>query len=144
MTVIAYRDGIMAADGASWQGEVIVAFETRKINRTAGGWLWACSGARDDIDLFREWIEHDRSSPPPKPREDDFSAIVVRPDGEVTRFYGGHPYQVPATFVSAGAHDEFLNAVMIHGGSAEEAVRLAIKHCPWAGGEVQVERLHPA
>ena len=53
MTIIAYRDGVMAADTATWQGGVMIGDRSKKIMRTPEGFLIACAGELSVISEFR-------------------------------------------------------------------------------------------
>lgn len=141
MTVICYRDGIMAADTAIWQADIFVA-ETMKIIRTAAGELVACAGEKPDIEAFENWSRTGFASDL-RPREtEDFGAIVVRRDGRISRFdCNMRGYDDTNFWAVEGCHAEFMSALMLAGYSAEAAVEMAIKHCAFAGGEVQVEKL---
>lgn len=44
MTVIVYRDGIMAADTAGWFGDIAAATAQRKVKRLPDGSLTAAAG----------------------------------------------------------------------------------------------------
>ena len=57
MTIIAYRDGVMAADTATWQGGVMIGDRSKKIMRTPEGFLIACAGELSVISKFRAWAK---------------------------------------------------------------------------------------
>jgi hypothetical protein len=141
LTVIAYRDGIMAADGSVWSDDVVTCLSERKIKRSSDGSMYACTGARSDIQAFYEWVDSGRTGDRPKPKE-AFGCIFVEPTGRVIKYYGEMPgYESPGPWAVDGASREFMCALMLTGHSAEETIRLAIKHTPWAAGEIQIEKL---
>lgn len=143
MTAVAYRDGILAADTAVWQGEMYVA-DVLKIRRLARGKrLFAACGPADVIEECIGYLEAvgDLGSPIPVP-EDVFDAILVDENG--ARSVSARTFRVCGPcrpMMAIGPHAEFLYGAMYAGASAEEAVKLAIQHGSCADGAVQVERI---
>jgi 20S proteasome alpha/beta subunit len=138
MTAIAYKDGVMAGDSASWQGDILVGYH-KKVFKTPKGWLTGCAGSVEDIIPFRAWMLCGAEGKIPKVRE--LSALLVDPDGNV--FYarsetGMKP--TPASHKEIGAAigmgREFILGIMAQGGSAEEAIRLAAKRVAYVRGRV--------
>lgn len=142
MTVIAYRDGVLAADTAIWQGNLLVGHR-HKIRRLKDGRLYAASGFKPDCDEFFAYLNGKQPEPPkPLDNRDYFDAIVVAPEQRWKADGKFRLYDVSGdSFVTVGAHCDFLIGAMAAGASAEEAVRLAIRHGDSAGGDVQVERV---
>jgi hypothetical protein len=125
-----------------WDGDIKIG-RVQKIERLADGSLIAACGKASLIRGHIGWLRGQGviERPPDGASEEDFGAINLRRDGV---FSVDHHYQamrVDADFYALGAHGEFLYGAMAAGASAEEAVRLALKYCGFAGGEVQVERL---
>mgnify|MGYP001595236702 CR=1 FL=1 len=144
MTVIAVKDGIMAADTASWHSNVDRGARVSKIVHLPDGSLFGAAGWLPVIEQAREWLADgaDPEKRPAKAEADDLSGCLMRPDGSLWSVsFRFDIYPEPAGIDAQGAHNEFLYGAMLAGASAEEAVRLAIRHCTHAGGEVQVERL---
>lgn len=142
MTIVAYKDGVMAADTAFWCGPVIEGHAT-KIRRLKNGALVGCSGDGTIYQWFFDWIEnHGAKSDREKPDAGGFGALVVTPDGEVIR-YGENclPITLTGPFFAMGAGATFAMGAMAAGASAEEAVRLTIENTDTAAGNIQVERL---
>lgn len=141
MTIICYRDGIMAADSAQWIDNVCVG-HTKKIIRASFGDLVACAGLTPDCYLFREWaLDGFRAESKPGPSE-DFGALVIKTDGGIWRYdHRMVCYQVHLPYAIEGMHGEFVLGALAQGATAVEAVALAIKNCAYAKGEIQVERL---
>lgn len=150
MTVIAYRDGIMAADTGVWRDQ-IVSGETHKIHRLPSGALFAASGSLGKCQSCLRWLcayakegEMDAEKLRPKPAErNQFGAILVEPDGRVLAI--NHEFEIHeaprADFYVEGCHGELMIGALASGATAEEAVRLAIQYGDSAAGDVQVERL---
>ena len=142
MTVIAYRDGVMAADRMVWQGDLRIANGATKINRLPDGSLVGCCGSRPVIAEVMAWL-NGGEKPARELKDGDFGALIVRPCGRVERLEDEmliYP-ACPADFYTMGSHGELLFGAMAAGASAPEAVRIAIRFGQYAGGDVQVERL---
>lgn len=151
MTCIAYRDGIMAADSGCWGagGNVVTGF-VRKIRRAKNpqmaGALIGCAGASGVIQAFHLWLEAGGGGEKIAVKAGDgFQALVVHPDGGVTRYDEEWlPFEMQAPYHVIGRSDAFMLGALAAGATAEEAVRLALKHTDGGAGDVQVERLAPA
>jgi hypothetical protein len=144
VTAIAYRDGTLAADTASWHAGVLHA-HVRKIVKLPDGTLFAGCGPAECIEAYVAWRKDESANerPAPPDKEDEFSGILIAPDGRVRYVEGLYvPYDAGVCpFHALGAHAEFLYGAMAAGASAPEAVRLCIALCENAGGSIQVERL---
>ncbi len=142
MTIIAYRDGVMAAD-SQVSGDYAIRGSKKKIYRTNRGDIVAASGGCGGIAKFIEWLQGDRAERfDPKPFTDSFGAILVTAEGQVVCYDDfGLPVDVIADYHADGAGRDFALGAMAVGASAEEAVRVAIKHSPHCGGDIQIERL---
>lgn len=143
MTVVAVKDAVMAADTSSWHGSILIGKAT-KIQRIHGLGLVGGSGWKPLVHRALEWLEcgaTDKDRPAPA-ESGDLSLTVLRESGEiwnVTHKFDFYPCD--SEIDAIGAHTEFLYGAMLAGASAEEAVRLALKHCQAAGGQIQVEHL---
>lgn len=141
MTVIAYKDGVLAADGAAWQHEIMVCAVV-KIVRLRDGRLFAGCGREDLIEGCVDWLLGVGGCPEPLSADDDFQALVVDDRGAWSVSHKTFKVVGACREVMAlGAHAEFLYGAMAAGASAEAAVRLAVGVCAFAGGDVQVERV---
>lgn len=141
MTVIVYRDGIMAADTGVWEGDILCGFDQEKIQRMPDGGLLACAGLRPVIVEAQAWLLRD--GPKPDRVEDgDFGALMVGPDGVVSNVsHAMQIYEAFGEFHVQASHHEFLVGALAAGVSAPEAVRLAIQFGRYAAGEVRWMRL---
>jgi hypothetical protein len=145
MTIICYRDGIMAADSLvsmDWLNRGSV----QKIIRGPDGCIAASSGTLSGTQRFNEWVASGRKKPfDPKCEAGKFGAIVVEKGGRVRVMQNeGVLCGLEAPFYAEGCGVEFVVGAMAAGATAESAVRLYLK---WSdsgvGGAVQVERLYP-
>lgn len=147
MTVIAYRDGIMAADGSRFAGDtgVKVATSIKKIRRTPDGGLAAACGDVPTIQAFHDWVRtsfRDDRKPGKVADQSAFGAVLVTPEGKILRCDGDMTlYETNTEYEAQGSHESFLLGALAAGATAEQAVRLAVQFCAYAGGDVQVERL---
>lgn len=139
MTAIACRDGYMAADSGVWQGDLCLGYTT-KIRRLSDGTLAAAAGSRPMIEAFHLWIAGDGPKPE-KVDRDEFAAIWLKNDGIWLVSYKLEIYKTPFPFAAEGVLAEFMYGAMAAGASAKDAVTLAVCHCSYVAGEVQVERL---
>ena len=141
MTVMAYRDGMLAADRNCSDGHILHGTRT-KIFRAAGGEIAAGAGPSENCAAFRQWVEDGRH-PGAKPELDEkFCAILVEADGRVTQ-YDQHliPFFLEAPYFAEGDGYAVALGAMFMGASAEEAVRAACAHVLGCGGGVDVLRL---
>lgn len=143
MTAIAYRDGVMAADTAVWHHGTI-PYHIKKIDRI-NGMLVAATGRTGLVLRFKEWVrngmegEFDRNDA----GEDGFHGIIVLPSEIVLHVeIMGPAAAYKAPFYVLGAAHELMLGAMAVGATAKQAVEAAIQWSNWAGGGVQVERLH--
>ena len=141
--MIAYRDGVMAADSASWRGPVMVAADARKITRLADGTLIGCCGDVGEIGRVTAWLaDQGRSRTPPR-TSPEFAALVVRPDGAVEVWSGKPLESSPMSAdggVCIGMAEEFVMGLLATGMSAADCVRVAIERVAYVGGSVTLAR----
>lgn len=153
MTVIAYRDGVMAADTMAFIGDRKVT-ASPKILRV-GAVLFGSSGDADKRTVVDLLQRHQRPDDMPG-RADiidalkghELQAIVVFPSrrafylavGVDDAAYASFT-EVNDAFVAVGAGAEYAIGAMAMGASPQDAVRVAINHCSGCGGRVQVEVL---
>ena len=148
MTVIACKDGVMAADSACWSNGLIQPVPRLKIIRTNDGALIAMAGKLHDSYLLRLWVEAgmpDTAKPAFRGKDDDEPHILLaEPDGTLWFSTGDlvfAPEPQPVCIGEAYAA-QFCEGAMEAGFSAPEAVAATIKRHDSAAGSVQVECLH--
>lgn len=140
MTVIAYRNGVLAADTGVWRGALWIG-EVEKIARI-GPVLAGASGRETDVQVFFEWVLNGRNPDARPEMSKDFEGCVVEPDG-VFRLYHKKLIASSGTseWGSAGSGFEFLSGCMAAGATAPEAIALAIKYHESAAGRVTTLKL---
>lgn len=147
MTVLAFKRGILAADSGVVAGDVMVS-TTRKIARSKSGYIGGGAGAFSALTRFLQWLEaldgdidDAPAFNPDVENENDFSAIIVAPNGAVfTMDDTGTISEVEAPFYAEGSGAEFALGAMAAGASAERAVKLT---CGWhikCRGPVVIEK----
>jgi hypothetical protein len=136
MTVIVYRDGIMAGDTAEWASGCIVS-HAHKVQKTKDGWIFGCSGINAEIVKFEKWMHAGRIAPALKLKEID--ALVLAPDGKVYKFEDADVVDYSnVKFYVIGACCDFARGALHAGASAEETVKLCIENLAYAGGKCEV------
>ena len=154
MTIIAIRDGTIAADGATFSGTSIDAKERKKIVRSPDGALGAAVSRSSSTAAFRQWFETSDEAirgvvqqwtPIRNLDDENFHAVWLEPTGEIRHMNNtGVIYALGEDMCAIGNSEDFAIGAMRAGASAEEAVRLAIEWTVYAAGEVQVERIEQA
>lgn len=131
MTVIAYRDGVMAGDRLT-RSCGVEFHETVKVwRRGSDGALIGCAGMTTLADGVRRWFTAgEQGERPSFGTEEDSSvhALIVRPDGsvEIHDMHGWVPVAPGRGFIAIGSGFELALGAMAMGASALEAVNVAI------------------
>lgn len=151
MTIIAYRNGIMASDSLVTERGLRVGM-VRKIARTADGCLVGGVGSMALNAAFQAWahahlaacLRCDEGFRPfvPAAWGDQFTGVVVTPDVRMLIVdQAQHLAVMEADFHAEGSGQAIALGAMAHGATAEEAVAIAIRLDTACGGPIQVERL---
>ena len=146
MTIITYKDGIMAADSASFRGYMMVSHNNQKIIKTKKGYLVGASGKSVVCDAFRKWAtEHHDNNPDLEwvSDDDEFQGIIVIDDRIVFEYFGKdtNPTIGNTEYYSIGAAYEMALGAMHAGASAEQAVAICIKYHAYCAGEIKTLKL---
>lgn len=146
MTVIAYRDGVLASDSYVIQDGRFRVGNFQKIYRVTDddgqSFLVGTSGSVHDCVKFRDWFEsgEDDSFNP----EDPFAAIVVNEKtGKVVHYEGDTPMEIDNPYHATGYGAPLALAAMAAGVGAEEAVKAACVIDVSLGGPIQVLKIEP-
>ncbi len=145
MTVIAYRNGVMAADTSAWENKTVHRW-SRKILRAVDGTLYGTYGTCSEGQRYLRWVDGGCVGDEPMPRDmgDDagsFGVMIARSDMPLQLLilpYGREDFDAPYYAVGGGA--DVAWGALFAGADAETAVRAAIEHSDAARGDVQVIR----
>ena len=149
MTIIAFKSGVMAADGACWSNGLIQTVPFPKITRAPDGSLLGMAGKLHDSYLLSQWVRagmpHD-AKPEFRGKDDDAPHILMaKPDGSLWFSLGDlvfSPEPQPCC-VGEGHASMFCEGCMEGGMSAADAVSATIRRHDSAGEPLQVEHVHP-
>ena len=142
MTIIVYRDGVMAADtGGESQGATTRWM--RKLARDKQGTLYGVAGMAECAHRFLNWVDDGSEGVPPLPEakgNDDNTFLIMRciagrlPEIVAAR---GTEFCLPsARYVVLGACREVALGALWMGATAEQAVQVCIEHSLYAHGDV--------
>lgn len=142
MTTIAYRDGVLAADTATYLNDssVRVPGRSSKVRKLPDGSLYSGAGVVSQIEALGRWLASGSSLE--QPRFDDVTALHVRADGTV-RIYDGCAEReiIDAPFYAVGTGAAAAIGAMMAGATATEAIRIAMAIDPYTAGEIDVVSL---
>lgn len=148
MTLIAVSSGVMCADSASFQGDLMFPSPGPKIVRAPDGSLVGANGATGCCAILRHWASAGMNfDTPPKfsfTQASDNDSILwlwLKPDGTV--HMGDctmNNWAVPdPTIIGYGS--QYAYGLLDARIPLAEAVRRTIERVPYLGGDVQIERL---
>ena len=140
MTVIVYRDGVMAADTLVVDAANAM-YHTQKIFRMDDGGLIATAGGGQETIAFRNYFLYGIEADDLEYK--DFSGILVKPDGLVY-YCETHKLIDPVDddFIAIGSGRMIANGALEMGASAEEAVKIACKYNIYCGEPISILRLN--
>lgn len=143
MTIIAYRDGVMAADSMTTKNSMRYGVQ-QKIRRLPDGGLYGAAGSGQDCDAVYEWL-CGRGDRPKVADDDGFRALIARPGIDLPIEMGctlvERQMNVPYAVVGENSTEYMAFGAFAMGATAERAVEICIEHTVWVGGPVQVEKL---
>ena len=129
MTIIAYKDGVLAADSQLSAGSLICGTD-RKLIRLEGYMLGGC-GNSEDWELFLEWFEKTLKNPlTPRPLLNKNADFICIKKNKSIIYYGSKliPYNVKSKFHALGSGMDIAYGAMAAGASAKEAVKITCKY----------------
>lgn len=142
MTVIAYRDGVLAADTQATLGHSQRGASVCKV-RKRGTVLAAAAGDARGAIKFLDWFAAGlpaEAAPDMGAEDKDAQGYVFPPGGPILTFTRRGWSYYRAEYDAFGCGCDYAIGAMAHGASAIEAVRAALKHECLAGGEITVLR----
>lgn len=147
MTTIAYRDGVMAADTASWDSCGIFFGRSRKIYRLADGRVLGTAGSKSMALRVVAWLNGsaDRPTPNDERPTDRFAGIIADCDGRI--FYMDASLEpselLDCKFTAIGSGRELALGAMAMGASASDACCIAAKFDQGTRLPIDIEFLNP-
>jgi len=148
MTIIAVQGGVMVADSACFQNDLMFQSVEPKIARAPDGSLVGSSGSMGDGVALKAWVRAgmDFDNPPKFSFTvvSDSSSILwlwLKPNGDIYMgdcTMGTWPVPSPTAIGCGGL---YLHGLLDGGVPLEEAVERTIERVPYLGGPVQVERI---
>lgn len=136
MTVVTYRDGMMAADTMCLDDELDQKYFRTKIevfdDAVIGG-----SGEDRDIDRFISWWRAGRPEPAPVIKKGEVGMIVAYTNGRVEIWTDAkYGFLVTDAYCAVGSGSHVALGAMHAGATAIAAICAAIEHVPTVGGTI--------
>lgn len=140
MTVIAYRDGVIAADSLMVGGGHIMSRDVTKIYKN-GSILHGACGDAAWCKSFHDWMNLGLKGNCPGMRSDESGAIIILPTGLIVDVnVAGFIIRSDLDFWAIGCGADYAIGAMECGASAEEACKVAITWNSECGGDIKVLR----
>jgi ATP-dependent protease HslVU (ClpYQ) peptidase subunit len=137
LTVIAYKDGIMAADSRAYAGNKLWIGSKQKIRLLADGTLIGASsthvgGSQWALDWYAKGCPAEPGKEVNLP--ETFNLIAVKPDGHAFMAVnlGALTGPLDAVFFAVGSGEEYALGAMANGATAIEAVKIACRLDVWS------------
>ncbi len=143
MSVVVFRDGVMASDSGQWMGS-IRSGTLRKVAKSTSGFIYGACGSSPAVWNFFAWVDGGEQGDAPKPvcenGEDSFFAMWYRSDKGLWMIDGTGAFPVTAPYFALGPSKGVALGALWAGASAADAVRATIEHSDDAFGAVQEVR----
>lgn len=144
MTVIAYRDGVLACDTQALSGWAVASLSVVKA-RKVGRILVAAAGSSALSARFLDWVSAGMTGEPEMGERgnDDYSAVgyLFTPGGRCVSFFPGlPPCLTHAPFYAFGSGGWTALGALAVGATAEQAVAATIEWNRSCGGKVMTWR----
>lgn len=131
MTVIAYKDGIVAADGQSSRAGI--KYRVQKLFEHGNEIIAACGDYSRAIQM-RDWYVKGRVDPLPASSDNTFARLLVFRGKYFLEFENmSTPVKRTDKLVAFGSGSDIALGAMEMGASAIQAVEIAIKHLDSCG-----------
>jgi ATP-dependent HslUV protease subunit HslV len=138
MTVIVYRDGILASDSLVTVSTTKVGYSS-KIGKFESGHLWGYSGPLGFQERVLEYLRGETTRLDLPERDSGcFDSLIISPDGEVKVLDTPHgvAYAISAPYIAIGSGSQYAYGALFNGARAPDAVKAAIEFDAFSGGEV--------
>lgn len=137
MTVIAYRDGVMAADSRVTGNFITAGIKLHRKN----GKIIGFAGDLHQALVFIDWYFDNKQRKPDLSNENDWVALVASPDGVEEWNHSLRPFKVMDSFYAIGSGAEVAIGAMEAGASAKKAAEIACKRADGCGLPVVTMRV---
>lgn len=152
MTVIVYRDGVIASDSQVIGRQWTTMGGFKKIGkRVVDGkvYLYGATGETSYAAKFERWIQSDaflsflkdgegHPNLEPAARDEQCTGLLFTPEGACIRFEGNYPhYELTAPFFAFGTGDMVAMGALEMGATAQQAAQAAVVYDVLTNGEVQ-------
>lgn len=139
VTTVAYRGGVIAADSQVTCADADVGRFGKIAERN--GILCGAAGSMALAIGFLDWFRRGmKGEPPPMKKGDSGAEAFIVHDGWVICYDDTGWDRQRAEYYAIGSGQKLALGAMAAGASAEGAVRCAIKHDVYSGGDVTVMR----
>lgn len=142
MTIIVYRDGVMAADSGAWSGDFRVGFDGEKVYKIHGH-LVGCLGAKAlTRSIIEDYRRHGSIEAIAKKTTEHVTMMVVTPRRRLMLLQHGSIMHLKGPFYADGSDARAVAwGALYAGASARRACEIAIKVGPWAAEPIKTVRL---
>lgn len=143
MTTIAYKDGVLVADGRMTQGDTIFNEDFKKITQGPNGHMGGAAGNASAVHAFLAWVKQPDplASDPPA---GEYSGVLVMPEGHYFLYENGAPVgdSISSSLPTAlGSGAIAALGAMRAGASPHQAVIAATKTDIYSGGVIRIHRI---
>jgi hypothetical protein len=138
MTVIAYRDGVLAADSCATDA----SFQTytQKLFRRKGVLIGFCGDIEQAL-VFVDWYFDRKSRQPDRTSENEWEAIVITKEGAEMWGPSLRPVPVIDHFYALGSGAAVAMGAMEAGATAKKAAQIACRRDPFCKEPVYTVRI---
>ncbi|PZR92276.1 MAG: hypothetical protein DI537_13900 [Stutzerimonas stutzeri] len=146
MSVITYRDGVMAADSRAYAGSTTPIGAKMKIHRLKDGGLFGVTSSVVGLpEAVKSWLDSGCQNDL-KPECGSFDAIHVKPNGEVFFYSEGFMPSGPliGPYFSTGSGERYALGAMSMGAGAVQAAAVAAELDPMCSGPITSMTLQQA
>lgn len=138
MTIIAYRDGVMAADTCATDGFLTNCL---KLYKKQGHVIGFCGDVAQAM-VFVDWFFNQKKNRKPDlAQEGEWEAMILNKDGVTTWDKSLRPLPISDDFYAIGSGSQLAMGAMEAGATAEEAALIACKRNPYCRAPVTVMTL---
>lgn len=138
MTCIATDGHEIAGDGLAARDDMVLQLDRDKLFHGQDGSAIGCAGDGAAIELARDWFaKGEPVDQIPNLKGQDFSALILRPDGRVQLLDGLFVPYTSAAPAAIGAGDTYAMGALLAGAKPAAAVEIACRLSMSVGGKVR-------